>query len=582
MHARAVGKVGQNVKYDDVSMLAAYDIDVMPVIADTRLERKMQDPNAAADLPTLAEQVGMGGHKEEAEVHLDAICKELNAQANPLPALTPKGKVRKLRQAAFHVPQSTLGQIALGISARAFAFGYMPKEVLHRYNARDVWSTRTVLRDEMRTRPRHVRRMWNEITRDANQAVRWIEYWGLACDKSAAEAFSTYCRMHIDSAQSKILGIAGPDFNPASPKQLEVLLFDKLKLRSSKRTDSGARSTDADVLDTLEGKHPIVDALIQFRKYSKLDGTYASGMIRHVRDDGRVHPSFLLDGTETGRLSCQDPNLQNIPRAKGDEDAKYARNCFMAPPGYLLLELDFSQIELRVAAMLSRDEAMIADFRRGIDIHQNNARACCKIAWGIDQRDWDSWDKEKQDPYRSKIKTATFGRLYGKHPRVLAREWGVSVEEVTAIDRTIWGKYHVLDAWTKTCVKEARRTGVCWTYWKGEQALCRPIPKIADPDDGIREHAERQSYNTPVQGTSALYTNASLWPLVETIRKKKLPAKLVCTVHDSIIFEVRKDALMEMAGEARRIMTGHDSSGVPFNVDAKYGDAWGNLETLRE
>ena len=131
--------------------------------------------------------------------------------------------------------------------------------------------------------------------------------------------------------------------------------------------------------------------------------------------------------------NCRDPNLQNIPRAKGNDDAKFARNCFVADRDSYLLELDFSQIELRIAAMLSGDAAMTEDFKRRIDIHRNNARACCKIAWGIDQSTWDSWTKDQQDPYRSKIKTATFGRLYGKHPRALAKEWGVDVREVEAI-----------------------------------------------------------------------------------------------------------------------------------------------------
>lgn len=275
--------------------------------------------------------------------------------------------------------------------------------------------------------------------------------------------------------------------------------------------------------------------------------------------------------------NCQDPNLQNIPRAKGSDDAKYARNCFVATPGHVLLEFDFSQIELRVAALLSKDKNMTMDFKRGIDIHANNARACAPLVWRITHAQWDAMSEDDRDPYRSKIKAATFGRLYGKPPRTLAREWGVDVKEVEKVDKVIWGRYSDLEAWTQDCVRESRRTGVAWTWWKGEHALCRPIPMIASSDEGMRAHAERTSYNTPVQGTAAHYTNASLMPIVRWLIKYNIRARIVCTVHDSIILEVHESELARVAAKVHEAMTSHYLGDVPIVVDAKVGPAWGEL-----
>lgn len=781
----SIGKIGQNVKYDDLSLECAIDAVVPNTEVDTRLWRKLGDSFAQADLETLAELAGMGGHKEEAHTALDRAVAEINRQAAPEPAPTKAGKPRKKRAAHvdLDIPEETLARVRGGIDAEAYAYAYLPEDILLRYNARDVWTTRNVAIKLTTEAPKHVRRMWNEITRDASVAIRHIEGWGFACDADATRAFSGYCGLRLMEARSIIEKHAGPDFNPASPKQLEALLFDKFGLRAAKTTASGARSTDASVLESLSKRHPIVDAILEFRRFEKLDGTYARGMLPHIRDDGRIHPSYLIDGTDTGRLSCfpenvqvltargtvriidvrvgdmvlthcsrwrrvlavlpqghrlvedftlstgavlsatadhrmyttdgqwvdigeladehlegvdegleephggrarvprylaaahscgdsegfahdtrddrscaprgpsfggaasfsscavlgvedrreepdarqdsgaasqldrgllglqrvpdapaqreaglcasdrdgrgawsphatealgsaphrresseqhprqpgagdacwaqtdphtsgarahgvaitarnnrracqvfdltveedesfvvegviahncRDPNLQNLPRAKGSDDAKYARNCFVAAPGHVLLEFDFSQIELRVAAYLSKDKNMTADFKRGIDIHANNARACAPLVWKITHSQWDQMTKDERDPYRSKIKTATFGRLYGKPPRTLAREWGVDVKEVEKIDKVIWGRYSDLEAWTMDCVRESRRTGVAWTYWKGEPALCRPIPQIASSDEGMRAHAERTSYNCLDDQTEAL------------------------------------------------------------------------------
>lgn len=571
------GKITQNGKYDDLSVLATTGASVGPVLYDTRLGRKLLEPEAHAKLEILAFLVGMGGHKEEAHSRLNEIKKELRRLANPPSPLTPKGNVRKIRPPAFDVPGRTLTQIAMGEEADAFAFGYLDDETLYRYNARDVFSTRAVAAKDMPVVQARAKLVWEEITAKANVAVRHMERWGMGCDRDAVKNFSAYCTSILDETRARLDTAVSKDFNPDSPAQVGDLLFKKLKLRSYKKTASGADSTDAAVLESLEDKSPIVRDILRWRKYRKLNSNYAEGMLIHIREDGRVHPSFLLDGTGTGRASCQDPNLQNIPRAKGDPDAKLARSCFVAAPGWSLLEFDYGQIELRVAAYLANDRAMIADFQAGIDIHLNNATELCEAAFGIPRKVWDKMSKDERDPYRSRIKTATFGKLYQKSIAAMAREFGIEFHEMEKLDARIWGKYKRLARWCKEQIVEARRTGEVWTYWNGQKALRRPLWAIGDNDERIRKHAENASVNTPVQGTAAHYTMASLMPIVDFILEEELPAKLCATVHDSVILEVRDDALVYVAGGVKSIMTGHNLGDVPLVVDAKTGPNWGSM-----
>ena len=569
----------QNGKFDDRAVMLDLGANVSAIYADTRLMRKMLEPDTRASLELLTELVGMGGHKEEADEVVDAVCKELKYQANPPSPTTPSGKPRKIKPPAFHVDPRTLRQVAAGIEPEAFAYRFLESDLLYRYNGRDVWSTRALTRTlepAFRTNP-DIARMWDSVVAGANVAVRWIEYWGFAVDIDAIKAFEQYRTLHEIDHYQKLMKYG--TFNPASVPQLRDLLFNKLGLtpvRIDEETDNA--STDSDTLDALEGKHPIISDLRGYRKFKKL-AVYAGGMLPWVRDDGRIHSSWLLDGAGTGRSSSQKPNLQNIPSADRDPVlGKMARDCFIAPRGHKLLEFDYSQLELRVAAMLSQDPNMIADFVAGIDIHTNNARECAQAIWKITPAQWDAMTKDQQKPYRARIKTTTFGKLYGKSDKGLAHEFNCKVAEVQAINAKIWGRYNVLDEWTQQMLSLARKTGEAWTWWNGNRGRRRPLPRIASHEQGVRENAERSSWNTPIQGTAAEYMTASFHPIVTWLLEDKVPAKVVCTVHDSIIFEVRDDALEEVAWQAKRILTSHPSMGVPLKVDAKVGQAWGSLK----
>jgi len=578
----------QNGKYDDRSVASYKPIgaDVRGTRYDTRLMRKLREPASAASLDVLGWLVGLGGHKAEATRATDSICKELRRLATPKHTLTPTGKVRKIAPPAFHAKEGHLQQIAAGQDAEAFMFHYVEPSLLYRYNARDVLVTRRtaqmlepLVRSDARTD-----RVWRELTQPASVAVRYMEQWGIPCDRDAVQNLSAYCKAKIADAQSRIDKYK-PGLNPNSPKQVAEYLYDELGLKCTKETKSGGRSTDADALEALAGKHPVIQALIDKRKYVKMDGTYAEGMLPHIQEDGRIHPSILIDGTGTGRYSCADPNLQNLPRAEADEhnpDAAMVRNCFVSLPGWLLLELDYSQIELRVMAILSGDPVMAADFESGVDIHMNNATLSCEAAFKIPRATWDKMTKEQRKPYRSKIKSATFAKPYGKKPRTLAKEWGVPVAEAEAIDRAIWGRYKVFDKWAQDQISRVRKLGYVETWWDGAPAMRRPLHEIGSSEDGIRVHAENAAINTPVQGTAAHFMSASIPRVVRMIHNEyRGRAEAVLTVHDSLVLHVREKLLSELAHRTREIMLSHNSAGVRIDVEAKYGTAYGSLQDFK-
>lgn len=572
--------VTQNGKYDDRAMLAYAGIDVRKVAGDTRLLRKLLDFESAASLEVLSELVGLGGHKAEAQEKLDTICKELRYQANPPSGFTPTGKQRKVRPPAFRMVPTDLDAIREGEEPMAFAFRYLDAETLYRYNARDVFSTRAVyrvLKEQLRKEPQ-IERVWTRIVKDASVAVRWIEHWGFAVDRGAMQNTAQFCKSRVVIATQKLNKYGS--VNPASPKQLQEFLFKTLKLKPLKQTDSGQLSTDAETLEHLKGQHPAVECILDIRRYSKLDGTYATGMQVHIREDGRIHASYLLDGAASGRLSSSDPNMQNLPRADSPE-GKMVRDCFIAPKDFVIIEADQSQIELRVAAMLSQDKTMIGDYVKGIDIHGNNARECCEVVWGIKRDKWDKMTKEERSPYRSQIKTTTFGKLYGKTDAGLAAEFNCDVKVIKEINKRIWGRYARLARWIQERVEYSQRTGVAWTWWDGQDARRRQIWMIADHDKERAAHAERQSYNGPIQGTAADFTTSSLWPIVSYFLNEGLPAKVIATVHDSIVVEAHKTVIDEVTQHMKKVMTGWPSMGVPLVAEFKMGDRWGSMSELK-
>jgi len=575
-------KTGANTKYDMSSTYSTTGRMPEGVMGDVRLTRRLLDPESGAKLSVMAELVGMGGHKGENKDAIERGIKTVRALLKD----EKKSGVSVATLLNTYGLDPALASIVRGGEHEdlKWAFATVPESTLYRYCARDAVATadlQSLLGPQLDAQPQ-IKRAWDMVISGASTAVAQVEAWGIGCDRQAVLDFDAHLAVR-EAVAFQGLDVHFQGINWSSPKQVGEILFKKLGLPSVKLTDTHEESTDKEVLDTLKAYHPLVSHLIEYRRMVKLRGTYANGLLRHIRPDGRIHPSFLLDGARSGRMSSQDPNLQNIPSEKRDPIlGKMSRDCFVAREGWTLLSADYAQIELRVAAMLSGDALMIAAFARGEDIHAVTAELVCKMVWGKEWRDADDIERKK---FRALVKPIVFGLLYGKGDDALADELSkggtpCTKAEAARARQAIMGKYRRLDAWCKERLAETRLSGEAWTWWAGERAHRRQLWRIADPDDLTRSTAEHGSWNTPVQGTAAYYCTKSLVDVVSWIRDDSVPAVVVAPVHDQLLMEVRNDVFDECAAQVKRIMEAHPCAGlhpVPILVDMERGASWGSL-----
>lgn len=597
-------KLGQNTKFDVNAVRSAFGAVVRGVVGDTRLWRRLLEPSAGASLAAMSELVGMGGTKEEAktamQVVVDLARRGVSAEKRlAVRALQPTKKWPRLQALAAdglaYLQQIDAEAPELGRLIRSYpsewekwSYALVDADLLGRYNGRDSVATAR-LADSMLVELEAVpqlNRIRHAVVDGASRAISSVERWGVAVDRTALSLFDAHLERRLGEVGKRIAAY-GFEFNRDSPKQVAEVLFEKLGLKPPRDslTPSGNPSTGKEVLADLANKHPLPRDLLEWRKLTKLKGTYAGsqpgeGMLAHVRSDGRIHTSILLDGARSGRTSSQDPNLQNIPRASTPE-GKMARDIFVAPHGYTLIQLDYSQLELRVAAMLSGDPEMIEIFASGVDYHQRTAELISQIAWGIAPS---AVTKE----HRAIAKTINFAMLYGAGDdtiaeQILANGGGrVTKVQVAKIREAILGKLRRFAAWIEERVAETRKTGLAWTWWNGEPARRRQLWEIADygENDSRRSVAEHGAFNTPVQGTGSEFCVASLAACVDWIEANDLEedVKLVLPVHDSLLFEVRESLASRVVEKARGIMTGWNSGGVPLLVDVEIGKSWGSLK----
>lgn len=566
-----VKKVGQNVKFDIQAIRASLGVWVEGLYGDTRLWTKLFDADARASLDILSEKVGMGGHKGEMHEALVGVEKSLKASA----------KKKKVAQGGFSLGgESDVASTSVGdgVSVKKWSYAYVNPVLLWRYNARDSLATARlgVLLEEELNKPEGEphKRIWEQISGPASLALSRIEDWGVLVDQGAIRMFSSFLEGKIKALAFMLAsqGLTDPGSNPQTAKYI----YETLKLPILKQTEKGSPSVDKEALEDLAQSYPHVGSLLEWRRLTKLKSTYADPLPGYVRADGRIHPHFKMDGTRTGRLSCKNPNTQNLPRAKGSQEAKIIRSCYVAAPGCVFLEFDFSQLELRIAAMLSGDVAMKQIFLDGVDFHMRVAQMISQIAWGISP---EQVDEEK----RSIAKTTLFGTLYGMSAAGFAAQLGISKQSAAEIQDAILGQFKQLKAWIAKQLAYAKKHGETWTWWAGERGRRRPLWQIVDADSQARGSAERSSYNTTVQGTGSDFCMASIVAVVEWLVSDLVPAKVVLTVHDSILLEVKKESLSEVFWQVRRLMTSHQvDNGIPLVVDAKIGETWGSMSAYRE
>lgn len=571
----SVPKGGSNVKSDQHALATHDNVVVKGLEFDVRLRRKMLDAEASGRLEDMAELVGMGGHKEEMEGALgdaiDDIRKLQNRQA------------KATQQSGFGFAEEIDTEASQGFELsryegepRAIAFAFVDdKPLVQRYCVRDARSTarlESLLSLQMNRVP-ELQATWEKLVLPAARTVQRIEQWGIPADRGAIELFIEHFAQREALALAKVRTYA-PDINPASRDQVAHLLFDQLGLPILEETPTGLPKLDEETYAKLAHLHPLPAALSEFSHASKFRG-YGEGWLKRMSPGGRIHGNIKLDGTRTGRGAMSEPNMQNLPRAADSADGKMARDCFVAPRGFVLVQLDYSQLELRIASLLSGDTVMADLFRSGVDFHLGTAKLISKLAWGIEP------DKVGK-PHRTGAKAFNFGLAYGKGDKSLAADLGISVEAAKLIRKAIFGSFVRYGEWMTEAVHFAQQFGGCWTKWEGENARWRPLWPIAFEGDDFSAYVSRAkngSINTPIQGTSSDFCTMSLTRIVEAIDRGEIDAQVVLPIHDSIMLLCPEATWQQAALRAHDIMVDYPwaTKHVPLEVDIEMGTHWGSL-----
>jgi DNA polymerase-1 len=368
----------------------------------------------------------------------------------------------------------------------------------------------------------------------------------------------TRFRAERERIEREIYAAAGSEFNINSNQQLRVILFDQLGLPVLKRTPTGP-STDASVLQELaEEGHLLPTLLMDYREIAKLESTYLDTLPELVHpEDGRLHTSFNQTVAATGRLSSSDPNLQNIPIRR--ELGRDIRRGFVAQPGWKFLVADYSQIELRLLAHLSRDPAFVAAFTSGGDIHRQTAA----VIFGIDLADVTS-------EMRSRAKTINFATIYGQGANALARQLRIPHAEAKAFIETYFTRFSGVRAYLDTQVRYARENGYVETIFHRR----RYIPELRDRNFNIRAFGERVATNAPIQGSAADLIKVAMIRVHEALRSQRLAAQLLLQVHDELVLEAPPDELDTVSQIVRGAMEGAATLSVPLVVDLGIGANW--------
>lgn len=383
-----------------------------------------------------------------------------------------------------------------------------------------------------------------------------MELEGFLVDRQALVGFSKLLEKQIGTLEESIYEHAGEQFNINSPKQLSSILFEKLMLPSPKKTKTGY-STNADVLEFLLGKHPIIKMIMEYRQLAKLKSTYADGLVKVIAPDGRIHTSFQMTVTATGRLSSTEPNLQNIPIRS--ELGGEIRKMFVAPEGNVLVDADYSQIELRLLAHISGDKTMQNAFLNGEDIHTVTASQVFDIE-----------PKDVTTIQRSRAKAVNFGIVYGISAFSLAQDIGVSVSEAKHYIENYLSKYHGVRDYMKNVVEQAKTDGYVTTLFNRR----RYLPELNSSNFNVRAFGERVALNMPIQGTAADIMKLAMVHVSQRLKSEGLTARLLLQVHDELIAECPEHEAAQVARILDEEMEHVVKITVPLIAESHIGKSW--------
>jgi DNA polymerase-1 len=402
-----------------------------------------------------------------------------------------------------------------------------------------------------------VARLFFEVELPLTRVLARMERVGVRVDETVLGMLSREYERELTRIERRIHELAGEEFLISSPKQLQQILFEKLRLQPVRRTKTGY-STDEDVLEQLAAQHPLPECVLAYRRLAKLKNTYVDALPPLVNPaTGRIHPTWNQLGAATGRLSATQPNVQNIP-IRTPEGVRI-REAFVPAEGHLLVSADYSQVELRILAHYSGDESLLRAFREGEDVHR---RTAAEVA-GIAPEDVDEGQRER-------AKAVNFGIVYGSSAFGLAQQLGIASAEAQATIDAYFERYRGVRRFLGETIEGARERG----YVETLLGRRRQLPDLGSRNRALRQAAERMAVNSVIQGTAADLIKKAMVAVDAAIEAEGLPARMLLQVHDELVFEVREAAVPAFATRVRELMQGVFSLAVPLVVDVGSGRNW--------
>ncbi len=519
-----ISKIGHNLKYDFI-MLARYGLRVEPLSFDTMLAEWVLDPNSR--------NLGLK----------NMAAARLGLEMTHIESLIGSGK-KQLSMAEVGIEQA---------SAYAAA------------DAEAVLRLKPLLEAELLRIPR-LASLFTEIEMPLVTVLADMEMAGIALDRDFFSAFSVQLDERIRSIEQDVYTAVGKTFNINSTQQLSDILFGMLRLvppDRGRKTSSGHYSTAAGVLDEMVGQHPVVDMVLEYRELTKLKSTYVDALPLQVHPEtGRVHTSFSQTGAVTGRLSSSDPNLQNIPTRT--ELGRRVRRGFIAEPGNVLLSVDYSQIELRIVAQMANDQAMLAAFHAGQDIHATTAAAI----YGIDLA---AVTKEQ----RRHAKAINFGLVYGMSAFGLTRSTELTLAESEEFVKAYFRQFPGVKKYLDGIRREAKEKG----YVETLLGRRRYFPMLRSTlNQALKNREEREAINAPIQGTAADIMKIAMLRIPSALAQAGLHGTMLLQVHDELVLECPQAELQETIRVTRQVMENAYLMSIPLSTEARWGLNWDEMQ----
>ncbi|MCX7912977.1 MAG: DNA polymerase I [Thermodesulfovibrionales bacterium] len=512
---RSISKIGHNLKFD-ILMLKQEGIEVAGILYDTMVASYLLNPNKQIhSLEEVAAEYLQ--HKKKSFKELLGKCKSFE-----------------------EVPL----QEAIDYAAEDAELTFELKEILFE-----------------RLKEEGLEKLYFELEMPLIKVLAEMQRNGIMVDLKLIETLSKEIERELDSLQRKIYSLAGEQFNINSTQQLRKILFDKLKLKTGKKTKTGY-STSIDVLEELAKSHELPAEILNYRTLYKFKTTYLDILPKLVnKETGRIHTTFNQTVTATGRLSSSEPNLQNIP-VKGFWGNRI-REIFIAPEGSQLLSADYSQIELRILAHMSKDETLLDAFSKGIDIHSRTAAEIFNIPL-----------ESVSTEHRRIAKTINFGIIYGISPFGLSEALSITTQEANRLIEGYFKRHSAVKEYIDRTLQEAREKGFVTTLLGRK----RQIPAINSDNAILRQQAERMAINTPIQGTAADLIKKAMISIHDSLKSKSYKTKMILQIHDELLFEVPETELESLKIIVKEKMESALKLDVPLMVDLRIGKNWAEIK----